>query len=94
MIDLAVLELFKKKTPSIQIKPLPVSIVLAAQTFTIVNKPSQEQEVVANMICIAFYYCMHPGEYTGTTTYDQAFALEDIVFYISLRHLDNFFAQI
>ena len=29
------------------------------------------------MICFAFFYCMRPGEYTGTTTDDQAFSLDD-----------------
>lgn len=32
---------------------------------------------------------MCPGEYTGTTTNDQAFALEDFTFYIGLRCLNN-----
>mmetsp|Transcript_19544 Transcript_19544/g.20962 ORF Transcript_19544/g.20962 Transcript_19544/m.20962 type:complete len:150 (+) Transcript_19544:76-525(+) len=41
------------------------------------------------MIYIAFFYCMHPDEYTGTTTNEQTFALKDIMFYIDLRRLDN-----
>ena len=59
--------------------------------FVLVNKPSQEGEAVANMICIAYYYCMRPGEYTGTSTNDWAFALEDIAFYIGLHCVDNEF---
>ena len=31
---------------------------------------------------------MHPGEYTGTTTYEQAFAPKDITLYIGARRLD------
>ena len=30
----------------------------------------------ANMICIAFYFLLWPGEYTGTTDDDAAFSLD------------------
>lgn len=41
------------------------------------------------MICIAFFFCLRPGEYTGTTTDDQAFALDDISFFLGDRKLNN-----
>lgn len=62
---------------------------MAALTFVIIDSHSQEQESIANIICIAFYYCMRLCKYTGTTTDDQAFDLEDITFYIGIRCLDN-----
>ena len=68
---------------------MPVLIIMAAFMHAIVLSPSMEKEAVANMICIAFFYCMRSGEYTGTTTDDQAFALEDITFCIGVRHLNN-----
>ena len=83
----------KKDTPSVRVKPLPVSVVLAALVHAIVDSPSMEKEAVANMICIAFFYCMRPGEYTGSTSDDHPFALEDIAFYIGLRRLDNEFCS-
>ena len=72
----------KKDAPSVQVKPLSVSVVIDALAYAIIYSPSMEKEAVANMICIAFFYCMRPGEYTGTSTDDQAFALEDIGYYI------------
>ena len=68
---------------------MPVLIIIAALMYAIVLSPSMEKESIANMIFIAFFYCMRPGEYTGTTTNDQAFELEDITFYIGAQRLDN-----
>ena len=79
----------KRDKPSVRVKPMPVSIIMAALMHTIVLSPSMEREAVANMICIAFFYCMRPGEYTGTTTDDQAFALDDIAVYIGARRLNH-----
>ena len=59
--------------------------------FAIIDSPTIERESIANMICIAFFYRMRPGKYTGTTTGEQA--LKDIIFYIYLRHLDNEFSS-
>ena len=41
------------------------------------------------MICMAFYFCLCPGEYTGTTTDDQAFHLKDVTFFLGSRQLHN-----
>ena len=59
---------------------MPISIIMAALMHAVVLSPSMGKESIANMICIAFFYCMHPGKYTGTKTNDQAFAFEDITF--------------
>ena len=79
----------KQDKPSVRVKPLPVSVIMAVLMYGIITRPTMENESVANMICIAFFYCMRPGEYTGTTTDEQAFVLDDIAFYIGLRRLDN-----
>lgn len=34
--------------------------------------------MIANIICVAFYYLLRPGEYTGTTADDQPFLMEDV----------------
>ena len=51
--------------------------------------PCMEREAVANMICIAFFYCMRPSKYTGTTTDDQAFTLDDVTVYIGAQRLNH-----
>ena len=40
-------------------------------------------------MCIAFFFCLRPGEYTGTTTDDQAFALNNVALFIRARRLHN-----
>eukprot|EP00536_Pseudo-nitzschia_multiseries_P019377 jgi/Psemu1/60416/gm1.60416_g len=37
---------------------------------------------IANIISIAFFFCLGPGEYMGTTRDDQAFLLQDVSFYL------------
>jgi hypothetical protein len=44
---------------------------------------------IADMITIAFFYLLRPGEYTGTTSDDAAFRVEDIALYIQDRRLDS-----
>jgi hypothetical protein len=39
------------------------------------------------MICVAFYYCLRPGEYTGNARNDQAFALQDVILFLGHRRL-------
>ena len=79
----------KHDKPSVCVKLIPVLVIKATLMFAVIQSPTMERESIANMICIAFFYCMRPGEYTDTTTDEQAFALIDIMFYIGLRRLDN-----
>ena len=79
----------KRDKPSVRVKPMPVSVIMAVLMHAIIHSPPMEKELIANMIYIAFFYCMCPCKYTGTTSDKQAFALEDITFYIGLRRLDN-----
>eukprot|EP00536_Pseudo-nitzschia_multiseries_P017358 jgi/Psemu1/50546/gm1.50546_g len=46
---------------------------------------SAPSRAIANMICIAFFFCLQPGEYTGTTRDDQAFSLQDVSFYLGSK---------
>ena len=42
---------------------------------------------LANIIYIAFFFLLHPGEYSGTTTDNQAFTLNDIYLYLGKQKL-------
>jgi hypothetical protein len=43
---------------------------------------------IADMIVIAFFFLLCPGEYTGTISDDTAFKLQDVGLYIQGRKLD------
>ena len=70
-----------------RVKPVPITLVIDALDFAYTGKPTAERKAIANMICIAFFFCLRPGEYTGTTTYDQAFALDDVALFLGDRRL-------
>ena len=83
----------KRDKPSVCVKPILVTIVMAVLMHALVHFPSMEKEAVANMVFIAFYYCMRPGEYTATMSDDQAFALDDVAVFIGSWRLNNKFCS-
>jgi hypothetical protein len=48
-----------------------------------------DEQAIGDMIAIAFFFLLRPGEYTGTTTDDAFFCMQDISFYIGARRLDT-----
>ena len=42
---------------------------------------------LADIICIAFFFLLHPGEYAGTTSDDTAFTLNDVYLYLGKQKL-------
>ena len=79
----------KEDPPAMRVNPAPVKLVIQALNFSHHERLTPERQAVSNMICIAFFFCLRPGEYTGTTTDDQAFALKDVVLFLGGRRLDN-----
>jgi hypothetical protein len=49
---------------------------------------NEEDLAIADMITIAFFFLLRPGEYTGTIVDDTPFRLEDMALYIRHRRLD------
>ena len=43
----------------------------------------------ADMICLAFFFLLRPGEYTGTITASQPFQLRDVRFFLGNLALSN-----
>ena len=41
----------------------------------------------ADIICIAFFFLLGPGVYTGTTSNDAAFTLDNVYLYLGKRKL-------
>jgi hypothetical protein len=70
------------------VKPIPIIIIyILAQAYD--NHRSDSDLAVADMIVIAFFFLLRPGEYTGTTSYDAPFRLQDVNLYIGGRKLDS-----
>jgi hypothetical protein len=59
-----------------RVKPIPITIItyILAQAFGI--QRNDEDLAIADMITIAFFFLLRPGEYTGTTADDTLFRLE------------------
>ena len=68
----------RSDAPPNRMKPVPITLVIHALCFAFHDTPSDERQTVANMICITFFFCLRPGEYTGTTLGNQAFSLDDV----------------
>ena len=79
----------KADAPSCRVKPVPITLVLHALEFAFHQYPTRERQAVANMICLAFFFCLRPGEYTGTTRDDQAFAIADLTLFLGEKRLCN-----
>jgi hypothetical protein len=70
----------KNDAPPMRVKPVPIQIIQHA--LTLANSvPSADNLAVANMILIAFFFLMRPGEHTVTKD-NTPFKLKDIQFHV------------
>jgi hypothetical protein len=78
----------KVDDPPRWVKPIPVTIILyiLAQAFGVVR--NDEDLAIADIIAIAFFFLLRPGEYMGTNADDTPFRLEDVALYIRDRRSD------
>lgn len=60
-----------------RVKPVPITIILCILQQAYRTK-CHDRQMIANIICVAFYYLLPPAEYTGTTADDQPFLMEDV----------------
>ena len=78
----------KLDDPPKRVRPAPVTLVLHILHMAYAHgAPSPAECAIADMACLAFFYLLRPGEYTGTTNDDAAFTLNDIHLYIGTRRL-------
>ncbi|VEU43031.1 unnamed protein product, partial [Pseudo-nitzschia multistriata] len=78
-----------RESPLSRVKPIPITVIIHTLNFAYRQRPTAERKAVANMMCIAFFFCLRLGEYTGTTSDDQAFTLQDLAFFIGARRLHS-----
>lgn len=81
--------------PPSRVKPLPITIIMyilhqAHRKYHNLH----DRKALADIITIAFYFLLRPGEYTGTTSDDAPFRLNDITLYLGQRPLNTLTAPL
>ena len=84
----------KADAPPLRVKPVPITIVSHVLHRAHNHNPHSDAKAVADMLCIAFYFLLRPGEYTGTTTDDHPFLIQDVVLHLGNKPLDTYTADI
>jgi hypothetical protein len=74
----------KADDPPTRVKPVPVPILQHVMAQAILAHDPVNL-ALADMICLAFFFLLRPGEYTGTVSETQPFHLADVRF--TLGHL-------
>jgi hypothetical protein len=71
----------KQDPPPNRVKPIPVPILryIMAQAHLAQDPVNM---ALADMICLAFFFLLRPGEYTGTASETQPFAVQDVELYL------------
>ena len=74
--------------PPARVKPIPVPILrhVMAQA-SLAHDPVNQ--ALADMLCIAFFFLLRPGEYTGTASDTQPFQLRDVRFFLGSLPLNS-----
>jgi hypothetical protein len=78
----------KTDDPPRRVKPVPMLVIVYILEQAYGGTRSLAETAIAGMICIAVFFLLRPGEYTGTTADDTPFRLEDVGVYIRDRNLD------
>ena len=80
----------KEDPPPHRVKPIPLSVIrkIAESAH---NGPSERRQAIADMIVIAFFFLLRPGEYTyggRGRSRSQPFRLKDVQFFQGTRRID------
>jgi hypothetical protein len=78
----------KVDNPPPRVNPNPITIIVYIVSSAFGRECNEEDLAIVDMITIAFFFLLWPGEYTGTTADDTLFRLEDVALYIRDRRLD------
>jgi len=78
----------KVDKPPIRVKPVPILLVTYLLNVAYNIHPTTTSKAVADLITIAFFFLLRPGEYTGTTTDDQPFLLRDVHLHLGQKQLN------
>lgn len=73
----------KEDPPPRRVKPVPISVIRHIAYLSQQSNPTNTQyQAIADMIIIAFFFLLRPGEYVDTNTESTPFRLEDVQLFI------------
>jgi hypothetical protein len=79
---------YSKEDPPSCVKPVPISIIIFILHQAHNHSSTQDRKTIADVITIASYFLLRPGEYTGTTSDDTPFRLADVELHVDDRAID------
>jgi hypothetical protein len=77
----------KRDSPPARVKPIPVPILRHVMAQAVLSQNSAQQ-AFADMICLAFFFLLRPGEYTGSGAGSHPFLLEDVQLFLGATRLN------
>ena len=79
----------KQDPPANRVKPIPVAVVRHVAAVAARLPPGNEKLcAAADMIIIAFFFLLRPGEYTDSKSDTTPFTLGDVQLFVGLRRLN------
>jgi hypothetical protein len=77
-----------------RVTPVPIIVIIYILQQAFGDLPLPDRQAVADMCTIAFYFLLRPGEYTGKTSDDIPFRLQDVALHVGTLRLDNMLASL
>jgi hypothetical protein len=79
----------KEDAPPSRVKPVAILIMIFILHQAYASNSSEDRKAITNLITTAFYLLLFPGEYTGTTSNDTPFRLEEVELHVHDCLLDT-----
>mmetsp|Transcript_39571 Transcript_39571/g.114535 ORF Transcript_39571/g.114535 Transcript_39571/m.114535 type:complete len:260 (-) Transcript_39571:418-1197(-) len=83
----------KTDQPPLRVKPIPVPILRHIMSQAIRSQQPSDM-AIADMLCLAFFFLLRPGEYTGVASDTQPFFLRDVTLYLGTQRLHTMTAPL
>ena len=74
--------------PPSRVKPIPIQVLRRLACIAAASRYPELQDI-SDMIIIAFFFLLHPGEYTGTKSDSSPFRLSDVTFSVGRTVFDT-----
>lgn len=84
---------WKKEDPAPdRVKPIPIQVLRYIASLAILSSATAAFKATADMIILAFFFLLRPGEYTDTSSDSTPFRFMDVQLFIGNSRLDIFHA--